>query len=79
MRGTGSGSIKAEQNQPCEAVHSARFDEDLQQATVSRPTFADYGTASKTSETVETLCSFHGDTECAGTRTSGKSASDKYK
>jgi hypothetical protein len=43
VRGVGAGDNEAEQNKPRQAIHSARLDEDLQQALVSHSTVADEG------------------------------------
>ena len=52
MYGRGTAEDEAEQDQPCQAVHSPRLDHNLHQTTVPYSTTADDGNGI---DTVETL------------------------
>jgi len=54
MDGRGTAEDEAEQDQPCQAVHSPRLDHNLYQTTVPHCTMADDGI-----DTVETLHPSH--------------------
>jgi len=74
MRGRGTGDNEAEQNQPCEAVHSTRLDDHLQQTAVPLPATADHG-----GQGVETLRLSHRELQHADTCQSARGALDKRK